>query len=468
MNTYPDHLDLGMRPSGAPQTAILDPTQNENNSQPSKHQGGPLNRLNIPGKNNTSRKGVNHKDARPPTPALPPAPKNCFFREKILNKILDRTDQVTSVALLGPIGVGKSSIALTLLHHNRTKAKFGQRCYFMRCDDLTNSLGSFLERLSAIFHTDKRQLHAHLRSSPPFILLLDGVDFILDPLAPDSQGISATIQAFSGYESACLITTSRLNPKINGFHPVEVPTLPADGARDTFYSLCNLSKSSAVDSFIEALDFHPLSIELLASLVRENRWDEPTLLKTWKLYQGALRKSHYERLKDTIEPALRSPTIQRLGTAARGVLEEIAAVPHGIKEYELEREMPGTGEVADALCNFYLVYRQDGFVKMLFPLRAYFMELALAFPQPAMNKGLTVKPCMSFPFQLFRSCSVTPFNGFLQTHLDPRVVVRLTLPRTLSTVMPTTRLGEHVRLSHLVYFVVVGLTTFQRATRSLP
>ena len=391
-------------------TTTRNPAQNGNNSRPRNQRGAQPSKHNVTSKN--KRKDINHSDTRTPLPVLLPVPNNCFSREKIVNKILDRTDEAASVALFGPIGVGKSSVALNLLHHNRTKARFGKNRHFMRCDDLKNSLADFQERLSDTFCTDTNQLHAHLRSSPPFILLLDGVDLILDSLSPEARGISATIQTIGSYEHVCLVTTSRMNPEIHGFHPVTIPTLSEDGARETFYSLCNLPKSSAVDSLIGRLDFHPLSIELLAGFVRQNDLDEPTLLKACGNDKtNRARTNYYKRLREAVEPALQSPTIKRLGSRARDVLKEIAASTSGIKEYELERNKAGTGEVVDVLCKFSLVYRQDGFVKMLFPFRSYFVELTLV-PQKTeeiIYRGPTTKPCVSFSL----SHGVTPFDGFL-------------------------------------------------------
>ena len=337
----------------------------------------PLGR-NILGKQNTSRTDADHNDTRTPSPGFPPAPKHCFSREAIVDKILDRTDRSTSVALFGPIGVGKSCVALTLLHHKRTKAKFGQNRHFMRCDDLPNTPDAFLERLSHTIHTDVRHLDVRLRSSPPLILLLDGLDSILDSLSPEAREILATIQAFGGYEHVCVVITSRMNPEIHGFHSVGIPTLSEDGARETFYSLCTLGRTSAVNSIIARLDCHPLSIGLLASCVHENNWNEPMLLKACSDDQGnTLKINYYPRLRDAVDSALRSPTIERLGTRARDVLKEIATLPRGIKEYRLERKMVGAGEVVDVLCKFSLVYRQDGLVKMLFPIRSYFVDLTL-------------------------------------------------------------------------------------------
>ena len=320
----------------------------------------------------------------PPPPTLPRAPTKCFSQETV-DDVLDLTDQVASTSLVGPIGVGKSFVAHILLHDDRTKVKFGGNRHFMRCDDLTSSLEGFLERLSDVIHTDRTtnavELQSQLESSPSFILVLDGVDLILDPLAPEAEEISATIEELGSYPHVCLVTTSRMDPNIPGFHRVEVPIPSEDGARDAFYSLCNLGRSPAVDGLIARLDFHPLSIDLLARSVHENEWDEPMLLKALDDSQtSALKENYHQSLKDAVELSFRSPTIQSLGTTARDTLQAIAAFPHGIEERILEATFPGvtgTGAAVDVLCRFSLVYRQDGFIKMLSPFRFYFLESAL-------------------------------------------------------------------------------------------
>jgi len=334
--------------------------------------------------------------------------------------MLDLTDQLASVALFGPIGIGKSTVALTLLHQNQTQVKFGTNCYFMRCDDIASSLDDFLGRLSDVIsndHTmDVTRLRSHIQSSPPLLLLLDGADFILDPLAPEAEEISATIEEFGSYDNVCLVTTSRMNPDIHGFHRVEVPTLSEDGARDAFHSMCNLGRSLAVDNLIARLDFHPLSIDLLASSVRKNGWDEAMLLKQWGDDQtGALQRNYFQSLEDAVGPSFRSPTIQYLGTTARDALRSIAAFPNGIEESSFVRAFPevaGVGDAIDILCKFSFIYRQDGFVKMLSPFRFYFLESSLVPVEDGevIRWGPDCHParaCMSFSLHLFCDYGVT-------------------------------------------------------------
>ena len=345
-----------------------------------------------------------------------------------MNEVLDFTDQVASTALFGPIGVGKSSVALTLLHHHRTEVEFGRNRYFMHCNNLTNSLGDFLERLSDTIQanrtTDIAQLRSHLESSPPLILLLDGVDLILDPLAPGAKDILATIEEFGSYENVCLLTTSRIYPDIPGFHRVEVPTLSEDSGRDTFYGLCNMSRSPAVDDLIARLDFHPFSIDFVANSVRENNWDEVMLLKAWNDNQSTLKTKYRQHLKDAMEPFLLSPTIQDIGTTAHTVLGAVAAYPRGFEERRLQNtfaNITGLEAAVNVLCKFSLIYRQDGFVKALSPFQFYFLE-SLPVEPPQRPESIHIDPancsaakaCMSLS-PCFTVCKVTLLKGFRYT-----------------------------------------------------
>ena len=92
--------------------------------------------------------------------------------------------------------------------------------------------------------------------------------------------------------------------------------------------------------------------------------------------------SYHEGLKDAIELSFRCLTIQNLGSTARDALEAIAAYPHGIKECRFQSALPNiTSEAVNVLCRFFLIYREDGFVKMHSPFRFYILESTLTLTQ---------------------------------------------------------------------------------------
>lgn len=312
-------------------------------------------------------------------PPFPQTPENLFGRDLMIEALLGLTERFTSVILFGAGGMGKTAVALTLLRHHQIAEKFGRHRHFLSCAVVENSLDSFLERLSdaigACHSSDMAQLLSHLEGSP-CLLVLDGVDSILDPRAPGADEITTAIEAFGRCPKVCLLATSRIDIKIPDIIPIAVTTLPVEAAQDAFHSHCCLEGSAAIHNLLFELDFHPLSIILLGKAVGENNWDEATLLEAWNDGKTSiLRASYHQSLEVMIDSILLAPTIQGLGTAAQETLEAIASVPGGVKEMELLGTFPsihGIGDAVNALCKFSLMYRQDGYVKMLSPFRLYF------------------------------------------------------------------------------------------------
>ena len=250
----------------------------------------------------------------------------------------------------------------------------------MHCHGLESSLDEFLGRLSeAIGVCDLKgmaQLRSHLSASPRRMLVVDGAECILDPLSPGAAGITSAIEEFSRCQNVCLLLTSKMDVRIAGLRRIKVPKLSVNGAQDVFYSRCGLERSVEVDNILEELDSHPLSIDLLASAASENDWDEATLLEAWEGGKVSILKAcGCQSLEDNIKLVLATPIIQAHGVTALKTLGVLAAQQNGVRESKLEimfAEIAGVEDAADALCKCFLVYRKDGFLKMLSPFRLYF------------------------------------------------------------------------------------------------
>ena len=215
-----------------------------------------------------------------------------------------------------------------------------------------------------------------LLSSKEMLIILDNAESILDPKGTGAKEIYSLVEKLCQFKTLCICITSRITLVPPRCERPEIPILSMEAACDIFYGICHkVGRSGVLNDLLKRLDFHALSITLLATTASHNGWDPDRLAKEWDAQRAqALRTDYNESLAATIELSLSSPTFLSLGSYARDLLGVVAFFPQGVNEKNLNwlfPSIPNRNHIFDKFCVLSLTYRSNGFITMLAPIRDY-------------------------------------------------------------------------------------------------
>ena len=114
------------------------------------------------------------------------------------------------------------------------------------------------------------------------IPLLDNAESTPDPQGTDAREIYSAVQESTRFSNICLIITSSVSAVPSHCRRLVLPTLLRKAACNIFHDIYdNGGRSDLTNNLAQHLDYHTLSITLLATAASHNMWIFNELAKKW-------------------------------------------------------------------------------------------------------------------------------------------------------------------------------------------
>ena len=235
----------------------------------------------------------------------PPASPAIFFgRDKFVAEAvhLIQIAQPARLAILGAGGIGKTSVALAILHHEEMQQMFDERHYFVSCEAAT-SVSLLMQAILTVLGVQSGSkedpltvMHNMLMvQSAPLLMVLDNFD---TPWESENQTeVGSLLCRIAGVLHVTLIITMQgiIRPfDVAWTQPPLDPLVPLslNAARQAFLKV-NSDKASSqpeLDELLKELECVPLAVKLIAQLAQSQSCS--TLLSRWRKEYTALLHTH--------------------------------------------------------------------------------------------------------------------------------------------------------------------------------
>ncbi|KZO96473.1 hypothetical protein CALVIDRAFT_598408 [Calocera viscosa TUFC12733] len=349
--------------------------------------------------------------ARLPSPILGPlaaefdratCPRICVGRDNVIDPIVKTLlkDSPARIALLGMGGIGKTTIALKVLHDPEVVDHFGNNRVFFSCEGDTTVNGLLKSAAAALRVRKRGDLRTMVKEclsslKGPGLLVIDNCESVWDTSA--DEGVEELLVEFATMDNLSLILTIRgaITPPNIQWSPdstYRIEPLKLEDARQLFTQISGKQGSptgndeekaveESITKLVKEMGGIPRPITILATLAQSTN---PADLLAHYLDDGTviLKKGRGERDSSFDKSTMLSidSLTMRQSPHALEALRLIALLPEGADRAQLEEMFPTmnrrqeASEAARILLQLALADDCSGYVKVVAPIRMFMQK----------------------------------------------------------------------------------------------
>ncbi|KAH8810127.1 hypothetical protein DL96DRAFT_553855 [Flagelloscypha sp. PMI_526] len=274
--------------------------------------------------------------------ALPASPEIVIGRDTVVENVVQAvlTSSKPRVALLGPGGIGKTTVGTTVLHDARITSVYPTK--YFTSSELAPTTELLEIRISEALGIPQRERRVDLtsqivnsidRNPHPVLLCIDNLETVWE-VENEQPKVNQLLDVLSGAGSKlAILVTMRGTQEPNTSFPWDSTTLTGLDSPESIAMFENLSMKPADPSARELLlklSGSPLAIKLFALMVKEG--DKPSqILASWNEHGAtALEIGGQHRLSNLEQSIHLSVFSPRIDDTGRLVLGLIALMPDGL------------------------------------------------------------------------------------------------------------------------------------------
>ncbi|KAH7091826.1 hypothetical protein BKA62DRAFT_776205 [Auriculariales sp. MPI-PUGE-AT-0066] len=332
------------------------------------------------------------------------APARLPGRPEVLN---GRTDEVNEyvellcgcdpegIAIIGPGGIGKTSLARALLHHRRVVAAFKDRRFFVSVEGVIDMESAAVRLANALgLPPSKEPLetaisYLHKQSPNRVLLVIDNFETLWfhDDRAAETDTVDL-FQRLQTVPSLTLIVTCRSGVSPNGvsWSTAKLQPIALSAAHATFVhiagAVAGAAEERSLSELLRAVDCVPLAVTLLARLAKVPGNPPSSLLQRWHSEHTKMTKTSDRDRESSVEISIQVSldllARTSAGKEAAQLLIVCAYLPDGLRPTVFEQMADSISNISEAknlLLTFALVSLGGaGELIMLSPVRHFVLS----------------------------------------------------------------------------------------------